>query len=96
MGFDFAVKYCPGRLNSTVDALSRHDRESSSDDDATLHAISGPSFALPDNIRAATATDEEAARILHRLQEAAPDAPWRTDAGLLHGKRIFMPDQRDL
>ena len=60
-GFDFAVEYHSGRLNSAADALSRRDSESSSDDAATLHAISGPSFSLIDDIRAATSTDGEAA-----------------------------------
>jgi len=39
-----------------------------------------------DDIRAATSTDEEAARLL----DGGLDAPWHTDAGLLHGKRIFV------
>ena len=45
-----------------ADALSRCDSESSSDDTAALHAISGPSFSLIDDIRAATSTDSEAAQ----------------------------------
>jgi len=61
-GFDFAVEYRPGRLNSTVDALSRRDSESSSDNAAALHAISGPSFRLIDDIRAATSIESEAAQ----------------------------------
>jgi len=92
-GFDFAVEYRPGRLNAAADALSRRDSESSSDDAAELHAISGPSFDLLDDIRAATSTDEEAERLL----DGGLDAPWHTDAGLLlHGKRIFVPAQHDL
>jgi len=60
-GFDFAVEYRPGRLNSAADAISRRASESSSDDAVVLHAISGPSFSLIDDIRAATSTDSEAA-----------------------------------
>jgi hypothetical protein len=93
VGFDFAVEYRSGRLNAAADALSCRDSESSSDDAAELHAISGPSFDLLDDIRAATSTDEEAARLL----DGGLDAPWHTDAGLLlHGKRIFVPAQHDL
>jgi len=91
-GFDFAVEYRPGRLNFAADALSRRDSESSSDDAAVLHAISRPSFRLIDDIRAATTTDGEAAQ----LRGEDLTAPWRWDAGLLHGKRIFMPAQHDL
>jgi len=86
------VEYRPGCLNSAADALSRRDSESSSDDAATLHAISGPSFSLIDDIRAATSTDGEAAQ----FQGEGLTAPWRWDAGLLHGKRIFVPAQHDL
>jgi len=87
------VEYRPGRLNSAADALSRRDSESSSADAAALHAISGPSFSLIDDIRAATSTDGEAAQ----LQGEGLMAPWRWDTGLLlHGKRIFVPAQDDL
>ena len=80
------------RLNSAADALSHRDSESSTDDAAALHTISGPSFSLIDDIRTATSTDSEAAQ--HRGEGLT--TPWRWDAGLLHGKRIFVPAQDDL
>jgi hypothetical protein len=46
-GFDFTVEYRPGRLNTVADALSRREQ-----DDPKLAALSGPTFALYDDLRA--------------------------------------------
>ena len=44
-GYDFRVKFCPGRLTTIADALSRRGHE-----DASLSMLSGPSFKLYDDL----------------------------------------------
>jgi hypothetical protein len=99
-GFDFAVEYRPGRLNTMADALSRHDTEAVPEGAAAtvaVTALSGPSFAYIDDVRHATATAPDAVLLQERLRAGELDAPWREAAGLLlHGTRIFVPDFGDL
>jgi hypothetical protein len=58
---------------------------------------SGPSFALIDDIRRATATAEDAQGLRQRLDVGELAAPWRlADGLLLHGRRLFVPDHGDL
>jgi transposase InsO family protein len=91
-GFDFAVEYRPGRLNTAADALSRRDEEG-----PAVLLMSGPSFRLYDDIRAAMALDQEAGELLQQLDRGTLDGPWRVAEGLLlHGKRIFVPRHGDL
>ncbi|XP_066324485.1 uncharacterized protein [Miscanthus floridulus] len=60
-------------------------------------AVSGPSFRLYNDIRAALALDQEAGDLLQQLTSGALDAPWRAEDGLLlHGKRVFIPAHGDL
>lgn len=56
--FDFVIEYRPGRLNSVMDAISRHDTDTTTDS-VELHALSGPLFRLLDKIPAATMDNEE-------------------------------------
>jgi hypothetical protein len=93
-GFDIAVEYRPGRLNSVTDALSRRDEDAS--DTPRALAISGPIFALLNEVRAATLQDAEASRLTQRLQASELGAPWHLTDDLLHSKRIFVPDTADL
>ena len=62
-GFDFAVEYRPGRLNTVADALSCRDVDTAPDFGATAAAvsISGPSFSYIDDVRHATVTAPDAA-----------------------------------
>ena len=66
-GFDFAVEYCPGHLNIMVDALSRRGMEEGTTPVPAAHALSGPMFALFDDIRWATTTAMDAQQLLQRL-----------------------------
>ena len=98
-GFDFTVEYRPGRLNTVADALSRRDAtdEDSAPEGTALCIRSGPSFALFDTIRQATAAAPDAQLLRQQLEAGELEAPWRLAEGLLlHGRRIFVPDHDDL
>lgn len=85
-GYDFAVEYRLGRLNTVADALSRR-----GDDDVHLHALTGPAFHLFDVL--CRELQEDA--ILHAFRDsvvAERGAPWRLVDGLvLRGSRVFVP-----
>jgi hypothetical protein len=78
-----------------TDTLSRRDEDAS--DTPRALAISGPTFASLDELRAATLQDAEASRLTQRVQAGELGAPWcLADGLLLHGKHIFVPDTADL
>jgi len=100
-GFDFTVEYRPDRLNVVADALSRRDAEHAAEPatvaGAAACAVSGPTFALLDDIRTAVREAPDAQLLLQRLQDGALPEPWRLEGGLLlHAARIFVPDYGDL
>jgi hypothetical protein len=85
-GYDFAVEFRPGRLNTVADALSRRN-----DVEAGVHAVSGPAFDLFAALRRELQDDDN----LRALQDTIVEqrgAPWRVVDGLiLHGRRVFVP-----
>jgi hypothetical protein len=59
-------------------------------------ALSGPSFALIDDIRNATREAHDTQLHTRRLQEGTT-SPWRLEDGmLLRATRIFVLDHKDL
>lgn len=84
--YDFNVEGCPGHLNTVADALSCH-----GDDNASLSALTGPSFWLYDDRRHELQVDDTL-RAFHDTVVADRDAPWRVVDGLiLRGTRVFVP-----
>ena len=66
-GFDFAVEYRPRWLNIMADALSRHDVKDGAALGVAVHLLSTLTFALLDDIHAATAAVEDAQLLLQCL-----------------------------
>jgi hypothetical protein len=66
-GFDFAVEYRPSRLNTVAGALSRRDVEDVEEGaapDATVHALSAPTFTLINDIRTAMVATADTRQLL--------------------------------
>ena len=87
-GFDFSVEYRPGRLNTVVDALSRHDQL-----DLNLNTISMPSFELFAELRCEINADTSLQHLRDNIAVLRGD-PCRSDQGLiLKGTRVYIPPQ---
>ena len=66
-GFNFTVECRLGQLNMVADALSHHDVEDGAASGVAVHLLSTSTFALLNDIRAATAAAEDAQLLLQRL-----------------------------
>ncbi|XP_066324389.1 uncharacterized protein [Miscanthus floridulus] len=85
-----------------ADALSRRDAEARAPADqegasAAALALSGPSFALLDDIRRGQEATPDGQQLLAQHCTGELEAPWRLiDGLLLHGSRVFVVDHGDL
>jgi hypothetical protein len=85
-GYDFNVEYWLGHLNTVTDVLSH-----CGDDDASLGALTGPSFWLYDDLRQELQVDNML-RAFYDTVVADRGAPWRVVDGLiLRGTHVFVP-----
>jgi len=77
-GYDFSVKYQPGKQNVAADALSRRDEEV-----LAVHALSVPQFSLFDDLRAEMAVHPKDQELREQLQAGAAPTGWSEVDGLL-------------
>jgi hypothetical protein len=85
-GFDFAVEYRLGHLNTMADALSRHKL----DEAASLAALSGPTFTLNDKLLAELQMNDHLCHLHDTITETC-GMPWHVEGGLiLWGARIYI------
>jgi hypothetical protein len=71
-GFNFTVDYKPGAMTVVADALSRHDAEV----EATLLALSTPTFHLFDELRKEFATSTDLRRLMEEVASGSRGAKW--------------------
>ena len=91
------MEYRPGRYNTVADAGLVDAAALPPDCAAAVLALSGPMFALLDEVRRATPTAPDCRALLDQLQAGELGDPWHVvDGVLLHGSRVFAPDHGDL
>jgi hypothetical protein len=87
-GYDLTVEYRAEKLNIVADALSCRDSEA-----PTVRAVSGPTFALYDDLWVEHQCDPQAQELRAQLAAGtAPDGWALVDDMLLHRGRLFIPD----
>jgi len=85
-GYDFKVEYNPGRLNVTANALSRRGSA-----EATLAAISTPSFNLYNDLRREMGASTDLAALRDAVTTGERGATWRVqDDLILKEGRMFI------
>jgi hypothetical protein len=85
-GYDFSIEYRPGSLNVVADALSRR-----AEGGSQLHALSGPSFQLFEDLRREMAENSEF-RAFRDSVVTDRGEPWHVVDGLImRGARVFVP-----
>ncbi|GMJ02255.1 hypothetical protein HRI_003894700 [Hibiscus trionum] len=91
IGFDFEIKYRPGKLNTVADVLSRKDH-------AQLFAFTCPVFGIFDDIRIASQHDTTIATMLLDISNGKPIAPgYSVRQGLLlFNGRVVVPQESAL
>jgi len=87
-GFDFAVEYQPGRLNTVADAHSRRDQS-----DQIVHSLSIPAFQFYQDLRDELEHSAEFRKIRDTITEARGQE-WKVQDGLiLRGKLVYIPHE---
>jgi hypothetical protein len=88
LGFDFKVEYKSSAMNIVADALSRHDTAEAGE----LMALSLPTFALFDELRAELAGDPELRSMRDEVMAGERGEQWQVVDGLItmHGK-LYVP-----
>ena len=91
MGYDYEIRYRPGKENAAVDALSRRT------DSPTLNHLFVPQVSLWEEIKKAMHEDDYLKKIAQQV-ETQPDGPYTAKNGLIFFKgRVVVPRKmRDL
>ncbi|KAB5587955.1 Transposon Tf2-1 polyprotein [Ceratobasidium theobromae] len=104
--YNIQIKYCPGAQNKKADILSRRadfelpkgggEPSSILDPGLFLAEISTDS-SLDDMIRDALMDDENAKKVVERLEEGEKLTSWKFEDGLLYfQERIFVPREKEV
>jgi hypothetical protein len=91
LGYDFAIEYKPGALNTVAGALSHRDTEEDTTSGAVL-AVSAPRFDFIARLHDVQATDPALVPIREELADGSRSAPWALIVDLLtYEERLYVP-----